>query len=132
MSVIVSTTVQKIFEEAVSDAKKRRHEFVTPEHLLWRILFYPKVLELFTLCGSDLGYIHDSLNEYLGTRIPSTGQNTDEEPIQTIGLQNVFERAILNCNAAEKKVLGLNDIIVSLIDEEKNRNKPTAAFTACR
>lgn len=120
MSVIVSTTVQKIFEEAVSDAKKRRHEFVTPEHLLWRILFYPKVLELFTLCGSDLGYIHDSLNEYLGTRIPSTGQNTDEEPIQTIGLQNVFERAILNCNAAEKKVLGLNDIIVSLIDEEKN------------
>lgn len=121
MSVIVSTTVQKIFEEAVSDAKKRRHEFVTPEHLLWRILFYPKVLELFTLCGSDLGYIHDSLNEYLGTRIPSTGQNTDEEPIQTMGLQNVFERAILNCNAAEKKkVLGLNDIIVSLIDEEKN------------
>ena len=120
MSVIVSTTVQKIFEEAVLDAKKRRHEFVTPEHLLWRILFYPKVLELFTLCGSDLGYIHDSLNEYLGTRIPSTGQNTDEEPIQTIGLQNVFERAILNCNAAEKKVLGLNDIIVSLIDEEKN------------
>ena len=120
MSVIVSTTVQKIFEEAVLDAKKRRHEFVTPEHLLWRILFYPKVLELFTLCGSDLGYIHDSLNEYLGTRIPSTGQNTDEEPIQTMGLQNVFERAILNCNAAEKKVLGLNDIIVSLIDEEKN------------
>ena len=120
MSVIVSTTVQKIFEEAVSDAKKRRHEFVTPEHLLWRILFYPKVLELFTLCGSDLGYIHDSLNEYLGTRIPSTGQNTDEEPIQTMGLQNVFERAILNCNAAEKKGLGLNDIIVSLIDEEKN------------
>ena len=120
MSVIVSTTVQKIFEEAVSDAKKRRHEFVTPEHLLWRILFYPKVLELFTLCGSELGYIHDSLNEYLGTRIPSTGQNTDEEPIQTMGLQNVFERAILNCNAAEKKVLGLNDIIVSLIDEEKN------------
>ena len=120
MSVIVSTTVQKIFEEAVLDAKKRRHEFVTPEHLLWRILFYPKVPELFTLCGSDLGYMHDSLNEYLKTRIPFIDHNTDEDPIQTLGLQNVFERAIFNCNAAEKKVLGLNDIIVSLIDEEKN------------
>lgn len=120
MNLSVSTAVQKVFEEAVSDAKKRSHEFVTPEHLLWASLVYPKVLELFTLCGSDLNYMYDSLNEYLKTKIPHIQHGSSEEPIQTMGLQSVFERAVFNCSAAEKKVIGLNDIIVSLMDEEKN------------
>ncbi|UTC61858.1 ATP-dependent Clp protease ATP-binding subunit ClpA [Treponema sp. OMZ 787] len=120
MNFTVSITVRRIFQDAVEDAKKRNHEFVTPEHLLWAIMFNPKALELFTLSGSDLGYIHDNLNTYLENKIPLRTQNNQAEPIQTIGLQNVFERAILNCNAAEKPVIGINDIIVSLMDEEKN------------
>lgn len=120
MNFTVSLTVRRIFQDAVEDAKKRNHEFVTPEHLLWAIMFNPKALELFTLSGSDLGYIHDNLNTYLEKKIPVRTQNNQAEPIQTVGLQNVFERAILNCNAAEKPVIGINDIIVSLMDEEKN------------
>ncbi|UTC78486.1 ATP-dependent Clp protease ATP-binding subunit ClpA [Treponema sp. OMZ 799] len=120
MNFTVSITVRRIFQDAVEDAKKRNHEFVTPEHLLWAIMFNPKALELFTLSGSDLGYIHDNLNTYLENKIPVRTQNNRAEPIQTVGLQNVFERAILNCNAAEKPVIGINDIIVSLMDEEKN------------
>ena len=120
MNFTVSLTVRRIFQDAVEDAKKRNHEFVTPEHLLWAIMFNPKALELFTLSGSDLGYIHDNLNTYLENKIPVRTQNNQAEPIQTVGLQNVFERAILNCNAAEKPVIGINDIIVSLMDEEKN------------
>ncbi|UTY24508.1 ATP-dependent Clp protease ATP-binding subunit ClpA [Treponema denticola] len=120
MNFTVSMTVQKVFQDAVEDAKKRQHEFVTPEHLLWAIMFYPKALELFTLSGSDLAYIHDNLSNYLENQIPPKAQNSPEEPIQTIGLQNVFERAILNCNAAERSVIGISDLIVSLIDEDKN------------
>ncbi len=120
MNFTVSLTVRRIFQDAVEDAKKRNHEFVTPEHLLWAIMFNPKALELFTLSGSDLGYIHDNLNTYLENKIPIKTQDNQAEPIQTVGLQNVFERAILNCNAAEKPVIGINDIIVSLMDEEKN------------
>ena len=120
MNFTVTITVRRIFQDAVEDAKKRNHEFVTPEHLLWAIMFNPKALELFTLSGSDLGYIHDNLNTYLEKKIPIKTQENQTEPIQTVGLQNVFERAILNCNAAEKPVIGINDIIVSLMDEEKN------------
>ena len=120
MNFTVTITVRRIFQDAVEDAKKRKHEFVTPEHLLWAIMFNPKALELFTLSGSDLGYIHDNLNTYLEKKIPIKKQDNQTEPIQTVGLQNVFERAILNCNAAEKPVIGINDIIVSLMDEEKN------------
>ena len=120
MNFTVSLTVRRIFQDAVEDAKKRNHEFVTPEHLLWAIMFNPKALELFTLSGSDLGYIHDNLNTYLENKVPVRTQDNQAEPIQTVGLQNVFERAILNCNAAEKPVIGINDIIVSLMDEEKN------------
>ncbi len=120
MNFTVSLTVRRIFQDAVEDAKKRNHEFVTPEHLLWAIMFNPKALELFTLSGSDLGYIHDNLNTYLENKVPVRTKDNQAEPIQTVGLQNVFERAILNCNAAEKPVIGINDIIVSLMDEEKN------------
>ncbi|UTC67652.1 MULTISPECIES: ATP-dependent Clp protease ATP-binding subunit ClpA [unclassified Treponema] len=120
MNFTVTITVRRIFQDAVEDAKKRNHEFVTPEHLLWAIMFNPKALELFTLSGSDLGYIHDNLNTYLENKIPLRAQDGQEEPLQSVGLQNVFERAILNCNSAEKSVIGINDIIVSLMDEERN------------
>ncbi len=117
MKIKVSNLVQKVLDQALADARNRGHEYVTPEHVLLAVLDHPSALKIFAMCGADIGYIHDSVDEYLRKNMPVL---TGREPLQTVGFQNVFERAVMHCESAEKPVLDISDIIVSLIDEQKN------------
>ncbi len=119
MKIRISTVVQKILDQAYADAKARGHEYVTPEHVLLSALDHPQVLKLLALCGGDIAFIHDAVDEYLRKNIPVL---TGNAPVQTIGFQNVFQRAVLHCESAEKGVVEVSDILVSLIDENKNHS----------
>jgi len=113
----VSLAVQKVLDQAWTDARTRGHEYVTPEHILLAVMSHPQALKVLAGCGADLAFIHDSVDEYLRKNMPAL---TGGEPMQTVGFQNVFQRAVIHCESAEKPVLELSDILVSLIDEQKN------------
>lgn len=117
MKIKISSVVQKVLDQAWTDARIRGHEYVTPEHVLLALLDHPSALRILTLCGADITYIHESTDEYLRKNMPVL---TTGEPLQTIGFQDVFQRAVLHCESAEKPVLDVTDILVSLIDEQKN------------
>ena len=117
MKIKISTVVQKVLDQAWADARTRGHEYVTPEHILLAVLDHPPALKVLSMCGADIAYIHDSVDEYLRKNMPVL---TGREPLQTVGFQNVFQRAVLHCENAEKSVLEISDILVSLIDENKN------------
>jgi ATP-dependent Clp protease ATP-binding subunit ClpA len=117
LKIKISTVVQKVLDQAWADARTRGHEYVTPEHILLAVLDHPPALKVLSLCGADIAYIHDSVDEYLRKNMPVL---TGREPLQTVGFQNVFQRAVLHCENAEKSVLEVSDILVSLIDENKN------------
>jgi ATP-dependent Clp protease ATP-binding subunit ClpA len=113
----VSSVVQKVLDQAWADARARKHEYVTPEHILLAAMDHPVALKVLAMCGADIGYIHDSVDEYLRKNVPAL---IDGDPLQTVGFQDVFQRAVLHCESAEKAVLDITDILVSLIDEQKN------------
>ncbi len=113
----VSSVVQKILDQAWADARTRKHEYVTPEHILLAAMDHPAALKVLAMCGADIGFIHDSVDEYLSKNVPTL---VDGEPLETIGFQDVFQRAIMHCESAEKELLDVTDILVSLIDEQRN------------
>ncbi len=117
MKIKISGSVQKILDQAWADAKARGHEYVTPEHILLAMMDRPSVLRILSLCGADIAFIHDSIDEYLRKNMPVM---TGQEPLQTVGFQNVFQRALFHCESAEKPVVETCDVLVSLIDEQKN------------
>lgn len=117
MKIKISSVVQKVLDQAWTDARIRGHEYVTPEHMLLALLDHPSALKILTLCGADLSYIYESTDEYLRKNIPVL---TTKEPLQTLGFQDVLQRAVLHCRSAEKPVLDVTDILVSLLDEQKN------------
>lgn len=117
MRIKISGVVQKVLDQAWTDARTRGHEYVTPEHILLAALDHPPALQVLSLCGADIAYIHDSVDEYLRKNMPVM---TGREPVQTVGFQNVFQRAVFHCESAEKQVLEISDILVSLMDENKN------------
>jgi len=117
VKIKVSSVVQKILDQSWADARIRGHEYVTPEHILLAVMDQPSALKVLALCGADIGFIHDSVDEYLRKNMPVL---TSNDPLQTVGFQDVFQRAVLHCESAEKPVLDITDILVSLIDEQKN------------
>lgn len=117
VKIKISSLVQKILDQAWADARARGHEYVTPEHILLAVMDHPPALKVLALCGADIGFIHDSVDEYLRKNMPVL---IGREPLQTVGFQNVFQRAVFHCESAEKPVLDVTDILVSLIDEQKN------------
>jgi len=117
VKIKISTVVQKVLDQAWTDARIRGHEYVTPEHILLAVMDHPPALKVLSMCGADITFIHDSVDEYLRKNMPVL---TGGEPLQTVGFQNVFQRAVIHCESAEKPVLDITDILVSLIDEPKN------------
>ena len=122
MKLMISDTVQVMFQAAVMEAKTRKHEFVTPEHLLWMMVHNSKMTDLITRSGGDPLYIKNMIQDYFNEKIPVQLQDNGQEPTQSLGLQNVFDRAIDYCIGAEKKIIGFNDLIVGLLDEERNHS----------
>lgn len=113
----LSPQLQKIIATAFDNARKLKHEFITPEHLLDASLNYSFVCDLLLVCGGNVDFIKENIRKYLSTNMEAV---ENREPIQTVGFQSVLERAVLSCEAAEKQEVDITDVIVSMIDESEN------------
>ena len=113
----ISGRVQAIINAAYNEAKVRSHEYLTPEHILYAALAFDDVQEILTSCGADVELIKRSMENFFEQKLPVIA---DADPVQTSHFNSVIERAVLVSQSAQKEILDVADIIVSLYDEEKN------------
>ena len=59
----LSPQLQKIIATAFDNARKLKHEFITPEHLLDASLNYSFVCDLLLVCGGNVDFIKENSNE---------------------------------------------------------------------
>jgi len=111
----VSGHVQAIIDAAYNEAKVRRHEYLTPEHILYAALAFDEVQGVLFSCGADLAQLKHGMENFFEQKIPiSSG-----EPTKTVGFHNIIERALIHCKSAQKDMIDVADILVSLYDEER-------------
>ncbi|HOK00105.1 MAG TPA: ATP-dependent Clp protease ATP-binding subunit ClpA [Termitinemataceae bacterium] len=113
----ISRQVQAIINNAYTEAKNHNHEYLTPEHLLYAALKLEDVQRIIFNCHGDYDSILNGVKNFLAEKVPVV---LGSEPTQTVGFQNVIERALLHCQSAQKEELDLASIIVALYDEDKN------------
>jgi ATP-dependent Clp protease ATP-binding subunit ClpA len=112
----ISGSVQAIIDAAYNEAKLRNHEYLTPEHILYAALAFDEVQGVFFSCGADLEQLKTGMECYFEQKLPllATG-----EPTKTVGFHSVIERAVIQSRSAQKEMIDLADILVSLYDEER-------------
>ncbi|MDR0598922.1 MAG: ATP-dependent Clp protease ATP-binding subunit ClpA [Treponema sp.] len=113
----ISRHVQAIINAAYNEARVRNHEYLTPEHLLYAALSFDEVQEVFAACGANLDQLKSGMENYFQQKVPLADNS---EPAQTVGFQNVLERAVMQSQSSQKEILDVADILVSLFDEERN------------
>jgi len=113
--VDISDELQLIISNAFINAKKSNHEYLTPEHLLVASLDYKKTSLLLDSCEADIKLLRSDLMNYLDHYIP---QIDSGDPIQTIGLQEVLERAFFHVESSSAEALDVGDLFVSILEQE--------------
>jgi ATP-dependent Clp protease ATP-binding subunit ClpA len=113
----VSGNVQAIINAAKNEAMMRNHEYLTPEHILYASLAFDEVQTVLNSCGANLAQLKKGIENYFEQKLPVL--STSAEPLQTVGFNNIFERAVLQNEASQKHIIEIGDILVSLFDEER-------------
>ena len=109
--------VQITFSLAVREAQRRRHEFLSTEHVLYALLFEDRGLEILRSCGGDPATLKQLLEEYFTSHIESLPAATDGVPEQTVALQRVLQRTVLHMQSSGRKEVGVGDILAAILDE---------------
>lgn len=103
---------------AVREAKKRRHEYVSIEHILFAILNDPNGIEIIESCGGDVDNLLNALENFFEEKIERIPDGDDYVLQQTIGFQRVIQRAVNHARSAEKNEVAISDVLASIFLEK--------------
>ena len=107
---------------AFKEAREKRHEFMTVEHLLLALTQNPAAAEVLHACGTDLSKLTKELAEFISDNTPILPEDDDRDTQPTLGFQRVLQRAVFHVQSSGKKeaeVTGAN-VLVAIFGEQES------------
>jgi ATP-dependent Clp protease ATP-binding subunit ClpA len=102
---------------AFMEARQKRHEFITVEHLLLALLDNPSASEVLRACAADIDDLRKLLVDFVTEHTPIlAGDEVDTQP--TLGFQRVIQRAILHVQSSGKKEVTGANVLVAIFGEK--------------
>ncbi|MBI4939112.1 MAG: ATP-dependent Clp protease ATP-binding subunit ClpA [Nitrosomonadales bacterium] len=103
---------------AFVEARQKRHEFITVEHLLLAMLDNPSAAHVLRACGADIDELRAVLTSFITTHTPTLPGSGEVDTQPTVGFQRVIQRAILHVQSTNKKEVTGANILVALFSEK--------------
>ena len=103
---------------AFVEARQKRHEFITVEHLLLAMLDNPSAAEVLRACAVDLDELRTALANFINEHTPRLPQNSESDTTPTQGFQRVIQRAILHVQSSGKKEVTGANVLVAIFGEK--------------
>jgi ATP-dependent Clp protease ATP-binding subunit ClpA len=113
----IQEELNRILAVAFADARSRKHEYLTPEHILYASLFFKAGAGIISRCGVNVELLKKELETYLNERLPRAAR---KDPVPSLGFQDLMERAVVHTVAAEKKLLEIGDLYAALLEEKES------------
>lgn len=115
---VLSKELRQAILDAVAEARKRRHEFVTLEHLLLSLLREKRAREVIEACGANLKRLQEELYLYLNQKLETLPPGSRIEPQQTAALARVLSLSFWHAESAGQAELESGDVLAALLQEE--------------
>ncbi len=118
---MLSKELEFTLNRAFSEAREKRHEFMTVEHLLLALLDNPAAAEVLRACGANMDELKRELEGFLEETTPLLAPNDTRETQPTLGFQRVLQRAVLHVQSSgNKEVTGAN-VLVAIFSEQESQ-----------
>ena len=114
--------LEKIFEDAVKEAEKRKHEYVTIEHVLLSLIKDQHIGTVLHDFKVNVGALIKDVEDYLDTKcndIVSKGTNP-VAPRKTASLERLMNRAFTQALFQGRQDVSSIDILISIFAEKKS------------
>ncbi len=106
---------------AFRDAREKRHEFMTVEHLLLALLDNPAAARVLRACGADIEALRAELGAYLDQHTPLLASDDERETQPTLGFQRVLQRAVFHVQSSGKKEVTGANVLVAIFGERESQ-----------
>ena len=103
---------------AFMDARQKRHELITVEHLLLAMIDNPTAAQVLRACGADLEVLRRELTNYIEEHTPTVTGSDEVDTQPTLGFQRVIQRAILHVQSSGKKEVTGANVLVAIFGEK--------------
>lgn len=113
----LNSVLNEVLMAAFNEATAKKHEYLTPEHILYASLFFEEGQILIEALGGNVNNLKTTIEDFFDKKMEKF---EGDEPKQSVGFQNVMERAIWHTASAQKETLDLGDVYVSILDEEES------------
>src|SRR5487761_2093327 len=99
---------------AFVEARQKRHEFITVEHLLLALLDNPTAAEVLRACAANIDELRKSLSGFVAEHTPTVAGTEEIDTQPTLGCQ----RAILHVQSSGKKEVTGANVLVAIFGEK--------------
>ena len=103
---------------AFVEARQKRHEFITVEHLLLALLDNPTAAEVLRACGANMDELRKNLAQHIAEQTPRIASDREVDTQPTLGFQRVIQRAILHVQSSGKKEVTGANVLVAIFGEK--------------
>src|SRR5690606_40997877 len=97
---MLSEELKETINQAIEDTQRRRHEYLTLEHLLLALLDDASAAKVLTGCGADIEAVRADVEEFLDDNMDEVPEDEELTTHQTIGVGRVLQRAVLHVQGA--------------------------------
>jgi ATP-dependent Clp protease ATP-binding subunit ClpA len=120
---MITRELQATLEMAADEAIKRRHEFLTLEHLLYALLLDKVAKDVIYNCGGDLELLRRDLEEFFKESIQPLPRGVDRYPEQTPAFERVLNRAMEQAEASSQEKVDGGNILAAIFGESHSHAK---------
>jgi ATP-dependent Clp protease ATP-binding subunit ClpA len=115
---MLSQELEFSLNAAFQDAREKRHEYITVEHLLLALLDNPSAARVIRACGGNIEDLRKNLGSFLRENVPNLAAESDGDTQPTLGFQRVIQRAVLHVQGVGKKEVTGANVLVAMFGEK--------------
>ncbi len=115
---MIAQELEVTLHMAFMDARQKRHEFISVEHLLLAMLDNPSAAEVLRACGANLDAMREQIGKFIDEHTPKVAGEAEVDTQPTLGFQRVIQRAILHVQSSGKKEVTGANVLVAVFGEK--------------
>ncbi len=113
--------LERTLNKAFREAREKRHEFMTVEHLLLALTRNETAAEVLRACGADLPLLSQQLEEFIEANTPVLPEGDTRDTQPTLGFQRVLQRAVFHVQSSGKKEVTGANVLVAIFGEQDSQ-----------
>ena len=117
---MIEQGLQQEINMVMTEARNRRLEFVTVEHLLLALLNMDDVISFLRGKRVNIDELRAELDQYIDSHTPIISEDAEIDIVPTVGFQRVLQRSVYQAQSAQKNSVNAMNVFVSIFSEKES------------